>query len=130
LSRNPFSHIDLRVWSFPESVEFYRAFLPLLGFTKFHDYEGWKGWSMPAISYPERPFFGCKLDPNHRPNATRIAFWAESREKVDEIARALAAVGARNVEGPIACAEYSEDYYAIFFEDPSGNLLEVVHRTR
>jgi predicted lactoylglutathione lyase len=27
-------------------------------------------------------------------------------------------------------SEYSDDYYAVFFEDPDGNRLEVVHRTR
>lgn len=129
MSRNPFSHIDLRVRSFPEAVEFYRAWLPLLGFTKFQDYDGWKGFCMPAITFPESPFFGMMLDPDHRPNKTRIAFWAESREQVDEVARALAGVNARNVEGPMLCDEYSPSYYAVFFEDPSGNLLEVVHRT-
>jgi hypothetical protein len=49
---------------------------------------------------------------------------------VDEVGRAIASVGARNVEGPMLCPEYTEDYYAIFFEDPSGNRLEVVHRTK
>jgi catechol 2,3-dioxygenase-like lactoylglutathione lyase family enzyme len=127
--RNPFSHVDLRVRNFPDAVKFYGAFLPLLGFTRFHDYPEWKGWSMPDVSHPEKPFFGCKLDPNHRANQTRLAFWAESRAQVDEIARALTAVGARNLEGPLLCEEYSLTYYAIFFEDPSGNLLEVVHRT-
>jgi catechol 2,3-dioxygenase-like lactoylglutathione lyase family enzyme len=35
---------------------------------------------------------------------------------------------ARAYEPPAACPEYTETYYAAFFEDPDGNKVEVVNR--
>ena len=37
------------------------------------------------------------------------------------------AAGARNIEGPEVYEE--PGYYAVFFEDPDGNKLEVCYRT-
>jgi hypothetical protein len=37
-------------------------------------------------------------------------------------------IGARNLEGPELCAEYSPGYYAVFFEDLDGNKLEICYR--
>jgi hypothetical protein len=39
----------------------------------------------------------------------------------------LTKIGARNIEGP--SQEGSEGYYAVFFEDPAGNRLEVCYRS-
>jgi catechol 2,3-dioxygenase-like lactoylglutathione lyase family enzyme len=64
----------------------------------------------------------------HRPNLTRLAFCAPTREEVDRIAAIAAAAGARAYEAPALCDEIAENYYAAFFEDPDGNRLEVVCR--
>jgi hypothetical protein len=61
-------------------------------------------------------------------SSTRVAFWGDSREEVDRIGAVLAKAGAKNLEGPVLCPEYSPTYYAVFFEDPSGNRLEVACR--
>lgn len=66
-------------------------------------------------------------DPAHQPNGTRIAFWAESIARVDELGAFLKTIGAEEIEGP---GFEAEDYYAVFFNDPSGNRLEIVHRTQ
>jgi predicted enzyme related to lactoylglutathione lyase len=127
---NPYSHIDLRVRSFANVTEFYRNLLPELGFTSWWENEGeWRG-AAARDSFPGKPFFGFTQDPGHQPNGTRIAFWVNSREQVDRIAQVVQRAGGRNVEGPAVNPEYSEDYYAVFFEDPDGNRLEVLHRTR
>jgi predicted lactoylglutathione lyase len=63
------------------------------------------------------------------PRASDNAFWADTKEDVDHIAALTVAAGARNVEGPMFCSEYSPTYYGMFFEDPSGNRLEVCCRT-
>ena len=68
-------------------------------------------------------------DHAHQPNATRLAFWAETKEEVDQIAKVAAAAGAKNMEGPMFNPEYEPGYYTIFFEDPCGNRLEVCCRT-
>ena len=67
--------------------------------------------------------FGIAEDPEHLPGRVRVAFKAPSRRKVADIVQILSALGARNVE--MDDGIYGTDYYAVFFEDPDGNLLEV-----
>ena len=128
MSTNPFSHIDLRVHDLEPARGFYRRLLPELGFTELY-FEG-----QPCVGaatsepWPRKAFFEINLAPDHKPNQNRIAFSADSREKVDAIGRLLQEIGAKNVEGPELVGEYSGGYYAVFFEDPSGNPLEVVFR--
>jgi predicted enzyme related to lactoylglutathione lyase len=129
MSRNPYSHIDLRVRSLANVTEFYRNLLPELGFTSWWGKGDWRG-AAARDSFPSKPFFALTEDPDHQPNGTRIAFWVNSREDVDRLAEVVERTGGRNIEGPALNLEYSEDYYAVFFEDPDGNRLEVVHRTR
>jgi catechol 2,3-dioxygenase-like lactoylglutathione lyase family enzyme len=131
MSRNPFSHIDLRVRSFAKVTDFYRALLPELGFTVWWGEEGgeWRGASTEE-PFPGKAFFGFTENPEHQPSETCIAFWVNTPEEVDRIGQVVRRAGAQNIEGPATSPEYSEDYYAVFFEDPDGNRLEVVHRTR
>src|SRR6266566_4462470 len=73
-------------------------------------------------------FFGFTQDRRHQPNGTRLAFWAETREEVNRLARLVRKIGGRRLEGPEVCRAYSRGYYACFFEDPDGNKLEVCCR--
>jgi hypothetical protein len=45
MSRNPFSHIDLRVRNLGEATGFYRKFLPAIGFRQWRGEEPWRGGS-------------------------------------------------------------------------------------
>jgi hypothetical protein len=81
-----------------------------------------------AGEHAKPEFVGLIEDPEHQPNATRIAFWAETKEQLDRIGVVIVSAGALNVEGPMFCPEYSATYYGMFFEDPSGNRLEVCCR--
>ena len=69
-------------------------------------------------------FFGFTEDKKHRPNETRIAFWADTQEEVDRDGGVVRSAGGRNLEGPQIWPEYTAGYYALFFEDPDGNKLE------
>lgn len=127
MERRLFDHIDLRVRSLAEALPFYAELLPALGFPTFSETS--LGIAYDAIrDHPKPEFIGLIEDPEHRPNASRIAFWAESKEEVERIAEIVVAAGARNVEGPMFCPEYSPTYYGMFFEDPSGNKLEICCR--
>jgi glyoxylase I family protein len=57
-----------------------------------------------------------------------LALVAPSRAVVDERAGWLRERGATIESGP-AEYDYSPDYYAVFFYDPDGIKLEIVHRT-
>jgi catechol 2,3-dioxygenase-like lactoylglutathione lyase family enzyme len=120
-------HIDLRVRDLGRARDFYARILPALGFTCDRSDSEWATFYAARGDRPEA-FFGFTADPDHQPNGTRIAFWAESREEVDRLAEIAREASARNPEGPELCMEYSPGYYAFFFEDPDGNKLEIAYR--
>ena len=122
-----FDHIDLRVRSIEEAKPFFDAFLPAVGFPEFCRTPIGIAYNS-TNDHPKPEFVGIIEDPNHRPNSTRIAFWLESKEELDNAAKIVASAGAQNVEGPMFCPEYSPTYYAIFFEDPCGNRFEICSR--
>jgi catechol 2,3-dioxygenase-like lactoylglutathione lyase family enzyme len=120
-------HIDLRVRNFGRAREFYTKLLPALGFTCDRSDAEWGTFYSAGGNQPSA-FFGFAEDPEHQPNETRIAFWADQRSDVDKIAGLVRQIGGQNIEGPEICPEYSPGYYAVFFEDPDGNKLEVCCR--
>jgi catechol 2,3-dioxygenase-like lactoylglutathione lyase family enzyme len=126
MRRRLFDHIDLRVKNRDAAQKFYAQILPAIGFCV--DKSG-KQWGLfEADGEKAVDFFGFTEEADHRSNGNRIAFWAESRDAVDEIAEVVRRAGGKNLEGPELCLEYSPGYYAIFFEDPDGNKLEVCYR--
>lgn len=118
-----FDHIDLRVSSLAKVQSFYETLLPALGFTRDARIEGWLQYEGPDA--PVTEFFGVTESARHQPNENRIAFWAESPAEVDRLAAIAITAGAINIEGPGFEAPH---YYAVFFEDPCGNRLEICHR--
>lgn len=122
-----FDHLDLRVRNRKSAETFYDVLMPALGFPV-------KGTSGHCVYYeavsghPKPEFVALIEEPNHLANHSRIAFWAESARQLDALGELLARAGAKNIEGPLFCPEYSPTYYAVFFEDPSGNRFEVACR--
>jgi catechol 2,3-dioxygenase-like lactoylglutathione lyase family enzyme len=126
MSRRLFDHIDLRVKNREAAERFYAQVLPAIGFRV--DKSG-KRWGLfEAEGDRAVDFFGFTEEGDFQPNGNRIAFWAESRAAVDEVAEVIRRAGGRNIEGPELCLDYSPGYYAVFFEDPDGNKLEVCCR--
>jgi catechol 2,3-dioxygenase-like lactoylglutathione lyase family enzyme len=126
MSRRLFDHIDLRVRNRAVVQEFYAQVLPAIGFRV--DKSGARWGVFEAEGETAVDFFGFTEETDHQPNGNRIAFWAESRAAVDRVAEVVRGAGGKNLEGPALCAEYSPGYYAVFFEDPDGNKLEVCYR--
>jgi predicted enzyme related to lactoylglutathione lyase len=124
--RRRFDHIDLRVHSLSEARPFYEKLLPALGFTRDVGIDEWFQYEAVGTDGATE-FFGVTESPRHVANECRVAFWADSNSEVDRLAEIVVHAGARNVEGPL----YEEaGYYAVFFEDPSGNRLEICYRKR
>lgn len=121
-----FDHIDLRVKEIRQARAFYARLLPELGFTIHSSGEEWWIWQTPGDGAVE--FFGFTEATDHQPNDNRIAFWADSRAEVDRLSEIVRQAGGRHLEGPALWREYSPRYYAVFFEDPSGNKLEICSR--
>ena len=99
-----FDHIDLRVRDRGRAQEFFAKILPAIGFTLDKSAEEWGAF---------------EKDGGGR---------AETRGQVDRVAKIVREAGGQNLEGPQIWPEYSPGYYALFFEDPDGNKLEVCFR--
>ena len=122
-----FDHIDLRVRDVRRVKAFYDAFLRAFGFRGRPQADGTLLYFR-LENRAVREAIAVIADGEHRPNKTRLAFNAATREAVDRIAAIAAAAGALAFEPPALCDEIAENYYAAFFEDPDGNRLEVVCR--
>lgn len=120
-------HIDLRVRNRARAQEFYGKILPAMGFTRDQSGQEWGAFEAEGGGNPVE-FFGFTEDTAHKSNGSRVAFWAETREEVDRVARVVREAGGQNLEGPQVWADYSPGYYALFFEDPDGNKLEICCR--
>jgi catechol 2,3-dioxygenase-like lactoylglutathione lyase family enzyme len=121
-----FDHIDLRVRNLEEVRAFYETLLPALGFVRDTGIEGWLQYDALGADGSLRDFFGVTESPTHVANENRIAFWAGANAEVDRLALLVVDAGGRHVEGP---GYEAPGYYAVFFEDASGNRFEICHRT-
>jgi catechol 2,3-dioxygenase-like lactoylglutathione lyase family enzyme len=122
-------HIDLRVTDLKRAQKFYSKLLPALGLICDRSSTRVGIFYAAGGDKPEA-FFAFTQNRRHRGNATRIAFWADSRAEVDRLARLVRKIGGKNLEGPELCRSYSPGYYACFFEDPDGNKLEICFREK
>src|SRR5439155_4991482 len=122
-------HIDLRVKDMEVARKFYGKFLPQLGFVHESPGEDFHTFYSAGGDRPSE-FFGFTQDKNHQPNGTRIAFWADTREEVDRLAKIVRDGGGKNLEGPEICVDYSPGNYSLFLEDRERNKLEICGRER
>jgi catechol 2,3-dioxygenase-like lactoylglutathione lyase family enzyme len=129
-------HVDLVVSSIERSLPFYRDLLAPLGYKGISEVEGERGETIyylwgPGTSIGVREAQTKDAGPHDRYaiGIHHLAFEATSRAAVDERAHWLGETGAEIESGP---QEYAYDlgYYAVFFYDPDGIKLEIVHIPR
>ena len=125
-------HVDLVVSSIERSLPFYRDLLAPLGFHRIREVEGERGESIWYLGGPGTGI-GLRQAQSESPAYDRysvglhhLAFEAFSRAVVDERADWLRAQGAEIESGPEEY-HYIPGYYAVFFYDPDGIKLEIVH---
>jgi glyoxylase I family protein len=126
-------HVDLVVSSIERSLSFYRDLLGPLGWHRISEVAGERGetiWYLggpgtgiglrAAQSQREQPFDRYEIGLHH------LCFEAFSRRVVDERAEWLRGQGVEIESGPKEYW-YQPGYYAVFFYDPDGIKLEIVH---
>jgi predicted enzyme related to lactoylglutathione lyase len=118
-----YDHIDFRVRDVKRVARFYDALMPALGFSKIRKGDRSRSY---YNEDPEAPFFGLIQAIKSEPSRSRVAFAAPTRSQVDRVARVVRKSGGKEISGPERC--YTQPYYAVFFEDPEGNRLEVCCR--
>jgi len=104
------------------AFDFYDTLLPALGFTATYHGEAWKVWAT-----PEGQYVGLTESREHVANENRIAFRVASAADVERLADVARESGAAALSGPKPMP-YGPGYYAAYFEDPSGNRLEIYVR--
>lgn len=137
----PIDHLDLVVRDFERSLAFYRGLLAPLGYTREGPIVGERGEHVLYFGH-ESGVGGGAISLRQTQSETQeagydrysvgvhhVALAASSRLDVDERAAWLREVGATIESGPKE-HDYSPGYYAVFFYDPDGFKLEIVHRPR
>ena len=125
-------HVDLVVSSIERSLPFYRDLLAPLGYHRISEVEGERGETIFAFGGTEVVGLGLReaqVEGGHdryRVGVHHVAFEAFSRAVVDERHEWLVAAGAE-IESPPQAYAYLPGYYAVFFYDPDGIKLEIVH---
>jgi glyoxylase I family protein len=125
-------HVDLVVTSAERSLPFYSGLLGPLGFHTVSEVEGERGetiWYIggqgSSVGLREAQS-GSEPYDRYSVGLHHLAFEAASRADVDERADWLRGQGVELESEPQEYT-YSSGYYAVFFYDPDGLKLEVVH---
>jgi catechol 2,3-dioxygenase-like lactoylglutathione lyase family enzyme len=132
------SHVDLVVSSIERSLAFYRELLEPIGWTGLRRVRGERGEAIFYLSVPGAGVAALGLrqkrsDAHGTPydryaiGVHHVGFDVHSREVVDERARWLRERQVIIESGPDEY-EYTPGYYAVFFYDPDGIKLELLHR--
>ncbi len=132
------SHVDLVVSSIARTLPFYRGLLEPIGWTDLREATGEQGETIYYLSVEEPGIAALGLREQrsgahgvpydrYSVGVHHLCFDVPSRDVVDERAQWLLAEGAR-IEGGPAEYGYTPGYYAVFFYDPDGIKLELLHR--
>lgn len=134
MRRGSINHIDLTVSDLAVSSAYYDKVLGKLGYTRSNQYEGevpcWELSS--ASSTLSIGLHPAKSDIGHNRGSAglhHLAFHLSSRAEVDDFHEFLRQEQVLILDAP-AEYDYTPGYYAVFFADPDGIKLELVHEPR
>jgi glyoxylase I family protein len=132
------SHVDLVVSSIERSLPFYRGLLEPIGWSGLREVDGEQGETIyylsvegagvAALGLREKRSgaHGVPYD-RYAGGVHHLCFDVPSREVVDERV-AGSASSAPGIESGPSEYDYTPGYYAVFFYDPDGLKLELLHR--
>jgi glyoxylase I family protein len=134
--RGSVHHIDLTVLDPGRSLPFYRSVLEFLGYRISGEDE--RGFDfdlhLPAGGFSSIGIVKAtgegvsRAHDRYSPGLHHLAFRAGSRADVDQLHELLRTLGATILDPPAEYPEYGAGYYAVFFADPDGLKLELVHK--
>ena len=115
----PIDHATIMVSSLEASLAYYRALLPLLGYSEAAD-GSWQGGGFSLQFAQARP--GSHSYDRYGPGLNHLGFALPSREAVEAVGAAMAA---RGFEVP--AIQNFGGASALFLKDPDGLRFEVTH---
>ncbi len=121
-------HIDVTVNDLARAAIFYDKVLPVLGFRRLPDnYRDNIRWANAHLSFAIRPAATSAAFDRYRAGLHHLAFRAKNRAAIDEFHRFLMREDLPILDAPGEYPQYGPNYYAVFFADPDGMKLELVH---
>ncbi len=123
-------HIGINVPDLPAAKAYYGALMPLLGFEPFLDADDQFAYR-PAAGKPGTFLFVYPTaEPGaysrHRTGLQHLAFMVPARSVVRAAHSLAVDLGSETVHEPRTFPEYPPPYYAAFWLDPFGVMLEAV----
>ena len=128
-------HFKITVTNFKRSKEFYSALFRFFGLKKVFEAGNKSVWGGKIVMFcPPTMDWTFEIQEGQikgkfnrqRAGLDHIAFTASSRRKVDALYKLLKQRNAE-VSKPREYPEYAKGYYACFFNDPDGIILEYVY---
>ena len=128
------NHLMLNVNRYDQAKPFYAWLLPKIGYPNEMSYAAdsprrgagwWNDHGSVWVQEADASFRGDQFD-RHRVGLCEVAFMADSRKQIDELAQELEKHGGKVTDAPREY-DYAPGYYAVFFNDPDDLKLEVVH---
>lgn len=124
-------HLDLTVTDLPRSIAFYDKVLGELGYARTGEYAGdVPCWALnthgPCFSIGLHMARSDAVHDRYAAGFHHLALHADSREAIDAFHAFALREGIRVLDAP-AEYDYTPGYYAVFFADPDGLKLELVH---
>jgi catechol 2,3-dioxygenase-like lactoylglutathione lyase family enzyme len=126
----PLGHLGVNVPDLTAAKTYYDAVLPLLGYEEFFHTDSEFSYR-PVDGKPGTYlFFYPALEPGrysrHQPGLQHLAFVVRTRAAVHAAHDTVAGMGNEIVHAPKEWPEYHPGYYAVFWVDPFGHMLEAV----
>lgn len=123
-------HVGLNVPDLAAAKSHYDVLMPLLGFEPFFATDRQFSYR-PAGGKPGTAIFFYTADMEHaysreEPGLQHLAFRLRTRDEVDRAYTKAVEFGCETVRPPGVYAQYHENYYAAYWLDPHGFLLEPV----
>lgn len=137
MSAGSINHLRFSVRDVAACEAFYDPLLTLLGYAQVPRDDDGRAWGRRDPTAGTQWLILTPAAAEHRhtpheltaPGFHHLALNADSREQVDAVYELVRGCGAETLDPP-AEYDYEPGYYAVFFRDPNGFKLEVVHSPR
>jgi catechol 2,3-dioxygenase-like lactoylglutathione lyase family enzyme len=123
-------HLGVNVPDLAVARRYYDVIMPLLGFEPFFSSDREFSYQRAEGKPGTRIFFYSALDGSvysrRQTGLQHLAFRVSRRADVDAIHAKVVELGNEIIRGPDLFPQYHENYYAIYWHDPNGFMLEAV----